>query len=106
MYACEHWRNSRFESGGNFAERGPLSNVRGPLADTQKRTSDLMLNPDVDGYTKTLNHRIILRKTQKDNNLLKTKRMPKPKCKLNGVPVFTFSLPGRRFCPSVTCGLI
>jgi len=33
------------------------------------------MNPDVDGYTKTRNHRKTLRKTQK-NNLLKTKTMP------------------------------
>jgi len=35
--------------------------------------------PDVDGYTKTLNHQNVLRKTQKNNNLLKTKRILKPK---------------------------
>jgi len=35
------------------------------------------MNPDVDGYTKTLNHQKILRKTQK--KLLKTKRIPKLK---------------------------
>jgi len=33
------------------------------------------VNPDVDGYTKTRNHRKTLRKTQKNNNLLKTKRI-------------------------------
>jgi len=32
-----------------------------------------MVNPDVDGYTKTANQRKILRKTQKDDNLLKNK---------------------------------
>jgi len=34
----------------------------------------MIVNPDVDGYTKTQNHRKTLRKTQK-NNLLKTKRI-------------------------------
>jgi len=37
-----------------------------------------MVNPGVDVYAKTLNHRKIIRKTQK-NNLLKTKRIRKPK---------------------------
>jgi len=37
----------------------------------------MTVNPAVDGYTKTLNHRKILRKTQKNNNLLKNKRKPK-----------------------------
>jgi len=39
-------------------------------------------------------------KTQKNNNFLKTKRLLKPKCKLSGSPVFTFSLPGRTIHPS------
>jgi len=33
-----------------------------------------MMNPDVDGCNKTLNHRKILRKTKKNKNLLKTKK--------------------------------
>jgi len=37
-----------------------------------------MVNLDVDNYAKTLNHRKIIRKTQK-NNVLKTKRIVKPK---------------------------
>jgi len=37
-----------------------------------------MVNADVDGYNKTLNHRKMLRKTQKNKNLLKTKRTLKP----------------------------
>jgi len=37
---------------------------RGPLAHTQKKTCDMLVNPEVDGYTKTLHHRTILRKTQ------------------------------------------
>ena len=52
-----------------------------------------MVNPDVDGYFKTLNHQKILRKTQKDN-LLKTKRLLISKYKLSGVPVFAFILAG------------
>jgi len=32
-----------------------------------------MLNPDVDGYTKTLNPRKLHRKTKKNNHVLKTK---------------------------------
>ena len=47
-----------------------------------------MVNLDVDFYTKTLNHRKILRKTQKINNLLKIKNIPKSKYDLSGVGPF------------------
>jgi len=61
-----------------------------------------MVNADVDGYNKTLNHRKILRKTEKNKNLLKTKRTLKPTIsgKLSFGPVFTFCLPGRSIRPS------
>jgi len=36
-----------------------------------------MLNSDVDSYAKTLKHRKIIRKTQKNNNLPKAKRILK-----------------------------
>jgi len=39
----------------------------------------MMVNPDVDSYDKTLNHREINRKAHKNNNLLKAKRILKPK---------------------------
>jgi len=55
----------------------------------------MIVNPDVNGYTKTLNQRKILRKTQKNNlPVLKTKIILKPKYKLIRGPFFTFSLPG------------
>ena len=41
----------------------------------------MMVNPVVAGYTKTLNHQKILRKTQK--KLLKTKNISKPKYTLS-----------------------
>jgi len=44
-----------------------------------------MVISDVDGCSKTLNHRKILRETQESNTQLKTKRILKPKCKLSGV---------------------
>jgi len=53
-----------------------------------------MVNPDVDGYTKTLNRKII-RKAQKIKKLQKIKGILKPKYKLSGGPVFTISLPRR-----------
>jgi len=53
----------RFKPGKNLAERSPLAN-------TQKET---IPNPVLNGYTKTRNHRKTLRKTQKNNNLLKPK---------------------------------
>ena len=42
--------------GGNLAKRGPL-------VSTQK--TEMMVNLDVDGYTKTLNYRTIIRKIKK-----------------------------------------
>jgi len=41
----------------------------------------------------------MIRKTHKNNNVLKTKRMLKPKYKFSGRPAFTFSLPGGQFAP-------
>jgi len=41
-----------------------------------------MVNTDMDAKTKILSHRKIIRKAQKNNNLLKTKRMLKPKYKV------------------------
>ena len=35
----------------------------------------MIVNPNVDVYIKTQNHRKTLRKTQENNNLLKTKRI-------------------------------
>jgi len=59
-----------FSQGGNLAKRGPL-------ASTQKRNLEMMVNLDVDGYFKTLNHRKIIRKLHK-NNPLTTKTILKP----------------------------
>ena len=84
--------------GGNLAKTDPL-------ASTQKKTWETMVNLDVDGYTKTLNHRKIFRKMQKTNNLLKTKTILKPNYKLSGSSVFTFSLPGGEIRPSALCQL-
>jgi len=62
----------------------------------------MIVNPGVDGYAKTLYHGKILRKTQKNNHLLKNKRILEPKYKLSSGPVFTFSLLGGRFAPLVS----
>jgi len=58
-----------------------------------------MLNPDVDGYTKTLNELKILRKMQKKHQHTENKRIRKPKYKLFWIPVLTFSLSGGKFTP-------
>jgi len=60
-------------------------------------------NPDVDGYTKTLNHQQILRKRKK---ILKTKRTLKLKYKAIGGPSFTVAVAGRRgqFVPPEAAG--
>jgi len=47
----------------------------------------MMVNPVVDGWTKTLYHRKIIRKTQ-TNELLKTKGMIKQRYKLSWKPDF------------------
>ena len=56
-----------------------------------------MVDPVVDGYTKIINHWKMIQNRHKKNNLLKTKRMLKPKYNLSGRPVFKFSLPGGKF---------
>jgi len=62
-----------------------------------------MVNPVVDGYTKALNYRKIVRKIQKYNNLLKTKRILKPKYKLREVRFSYLACQAERhFPPSVT----
>jgi len=33
----------------NLDKRGPLATVQGALANTQKKTSETIVNPDVDG---------------------------------------------------------
>jgi len=48
----------------------------------------MMVNSDVDGFSKTLNYRTII----KNKKLLKSKRILKPKYKLIGGPSFRFSL--------------
>jgi len=60
-----------------------------------------MVHPDVDGYSKTPNHRKILKKTHK-NNLLKTKRILKPKYKLSGGRFLHLACHGGRFDPLLT----
>jgi len=47
-----------------------------------------MVSPDVDGYAKALNHRKRNRKAHKNNNLLKTKRILKPKYHLRWLSGF------------------
>jgi len=60
----------------------------------------MMVNLNVGGYTKTTNHRNMVQKMQRNNNLLKIKTILKPKYKLSGGSVFTFSLPrGGNFHP-------
>jgi len=56
----------------------------------------MIVNPDVDFYTKTPNHRKAIRKTQKNNNLLKDKRIQNTEiyCRLSDGPVFIFILLG------------
>ena len=60
----------------------------------------MIVNPNVDVHTKTWNRWKTLRKSQKNNTLLKIKRVLKLKYKLSGGPVFTFSLPVGQFALS------
>jgi len=61
---------------------------------------------DADGYTEILNHRKILRKTQKNNNLLITKRILKPKYKPRGARCLHLACQGGRFAPLPTRQLL
>jgi len=58
----------------------------------------MIVNSDVDGYTKTRNHKTNYPKSPK--KLLKTKRVLKPKNKPSGGPSFTFSLQEGTIRPS------
>ena len=53
--------------------------IQGPTSQHSETNLRNDGEPDLDCYTKTLNHRKVLRKKQK-NNLLKTERILKPKC--------------------------
>jgi len=66
--------NQSFETEGELSWKRPTGLCRRPTSQhSEKNTWEMMVNPDVDGYTKTANQRKILRKTQKDDNLLKNK---------------------------------
>jgi len=60
-----------------------MATVGGAVANTQKNVK-IMLNPDVDGYTEILNHWKIHRKSIENNNVLKIKKILKPKYQLSG----------------------
>jgi len=81
---------------GNFFQ-GILSWKRPMHQTTLKKNWVMMVNPDVCGYTKPVNHRKTLWKTQENNSSLKLNRILKPGYKLSGVPVFAFSLPRESF---------
>jgi len=76
-------------SGQKFSWMGSTGHQKG-----EKRSWEVIVFLDVDVYTKTWNDRKTLWKTQKNNNLLKTKSTIS-KYEASGGPVFTFRLPGR-----------
>jgi len=86
--------------GGNLAERSPLDTVAGPLANTQKQN---LRNDGESGwgwlYWNPKSPENYPLKAQK-NNLLKTKRILKPKYKPSEGRVFTLSLLGGGIRPS------
>jgi len=67
--------------GGKLSWKGPTGQCTGPTTTSQhwEETWETMVNPDVDSYAKTWNHRKVIWKTQNNNNLLKTKGILKPK---------------------------
>jgi len=80
------WRKERIQPGGKLSWKGPVATVWGSLDNTQKNWK-MMLHPDADGCTKTLNTRKIHWKTEK-NSVLKTKTILKPKYQLSGFLIF------------------
>jgi len=97
-YDYQQWRNSRFEPGGeNFpvAERGLLANTqeKNLRNDVQSGCGWLYWNPKSPENTLET----------KNNVLLKTKRILKPKYRLIVGFIFAFSLPCQTLaiCPSV-----
>jgi len=57
--------NAKISGVTRCLSQGNNSAARGPLANTQKKNWEMIANPDVDGNTKTVNHRKALRKRQK-----------------------------------------
>jgi len=57
----------------------------------------MMVNSDVDGFSKTLNYRTVMKNNK---TLLKAKRILNPIYKLSGGPNFRFSLQKMTICPS------
>jgi len=62
---------------GKLSKKGPTGHFAGPTSQHPEKSWEMMLNSDVDSYAKTLKHRKIIRKTQKNNNLPKAKRILK-----------------------------
>ena len=90
----------------NLAEGGPLATVGEPNSQHSKKSYVMIMNPNivVRGCLCQLKMKTPL-KTQKSNNLLKTKRILNTKKSTKGVPIFTFSFPWgevRLLPPSVT----
>jgi len=52
---------------GKHSWNGHTCHCKGPTSQYTEKASKMMLNPDVDGYTKHLQYRKILRKAQKSN---------------------------------------
>jgi len=69
--------------------------LKGATGQQPEQSWEMIVNPDVNGYAKTRNHRKTLQKnfikTQKNSNPLETKTIPN--YTLNGGPVVTFALP-------------
>jgi len=55
------WRNWRFGSWGKLSWKGPTDHWRVPSSRHPEKTWGMVVNPDVDDDTKTLNHRKIFR---------------------------------------------
>jgi len=51
---------------GRRSWKGSTGHCRGSLANTQKKNWEMVVNPDVDGYTKIQNHGKILQKVKKN----------------------------------------
>jgi len=91
--------NKGLSQGGNFAEGVLLATVEGPLANTQRKSWEMVVNPDMDICTKHRNCRKILGKTQK-KRALHQRDTKHQNVRLMGVAFLNLSCQGVRshFC--------
>ena len=98
----DQWCNWGWVTEVKLSWKGPLATAVDPLANTQKKTWEMMANPNVDGYIKTLNHWKAFGKRKKKQQWAENL---KHKYKLGCVPDLHLTFQGV-ICPSAPIYII